>query len=101
MSTDLQVPYQKTALSANGGSNGRLTFVSTSGFRKGARVLLKDDNTDAVELIVDEIVSGTVLTVRLESLLSLYDCSAYTTGQNAALTQNEQTDIYARTWNWF
>jgi len=101
MATDLQTPYQSTALSVDGGSNGRLTFASTAGFRKGARVFLRDDNTDAVELIIDEIVSATVLTVRLESLLSLYNCSAYTVAQNAMLTQNEQTDMYARTWNWF
>lgn len=103
MPTDLQVPYEKQALTANGGADGRLTVTSTANFRRGARVLLIDNDTAAIELIIERIVSATVIEVRDPFVTGacLKDCSAYTTAQSAAVTQNPQADFYARQWTWF
>lgn len=103
MATDLKMPYVKQALTADGSAAGFITVASTTGFRKGARVLLKDDVTDAIELVIDEVVSATQLAVRDPSKIGTmrYDCSAYLLAENAAVTQNEQADFYTRQWMWF
>jgi len=79
MATDLQMPYVAQALTADGGSDGRLTVASTANLRKGARVLLRDNTNDAVELEITKIVDATHVEVKDPSKIGsfLYDCSAY------------------------
>jgi hypothetical protein len=103
MATDLQIPYEKQALTADGPITGLLTVTSTAKLRKGARVLLKSNNVTAIELVIDDIISATVLAVRDPAVCgsARADCSAYTLAQSAAITQNPQVDFYARQWTWF
>lgn len=103
MATDLYMPYERQALTANGGADGRLAVTSTANLRKGARILLRSNNVEAIELIIDRIVSATVIEVRDPAVTgaALKDCSAYTLAQSAAITQNVQPDYYARQLTWF
>jgi hypothetical protein len=101
--TDLHIPYEKQALTANGGADGSLTVTSTANFRKGARVWLASGTQTSVELVIDQIVDATHVKVRNPNVtgLAYYNCSAFLLADSAALFQNEQTDQYARSWNWF
>lgn len=99
-------------LTANGGTDGSLTFAATAAFRKGRLGWLKDDNSPSLKCIITEVVSGTVIKVRavpdqlvlgtsaqgggvaetrqLGAFTPNYgttDCSAYTTAQNARFDQ--------------
>lgn len=100
MATDLLMPYEKQALTANGGADGRLAVTSTANFRRGARVFLKSNNVAGVELVIDRIVSATVLEVRDPSKIGavLFDASAYLLAQSASVEQNPQPDFYASQW---
>lgn len=103
MATDLQIPYEKQALTADGATSGVLTVASTAKLRKGARVLLRADTLESMELVIDQVISGTTIGVRDPSKIGTarFDCSAYTKALNAAVVQNEQVDFYSRQWNWF
>lgn len=98
--SDLQIPYEKQVLTANGGSDGRLTMTSTANLRKGARILLRSDLIAAVELVIDRVVDATHIEVRDPSKTGamLQNCSAYLTADNAAVFQNPQVDYYASSW---
>lgn len=100
MATDLQIAYEAQALTADGGSNGRLTVTSTAKLRKGARILLRSSAVDAVELVIDSIDSATVIEVRDPSVTGacLFNCSAYLVVDTATVTQNPQVDYYASSW---
>lgn len=99
MATDLQIPYEKQALTANGGANGILTVASTALFRKGAVVLLSD-GTLSVKLVIDLIIDATHIAVRDPSKIGAlrYDASAYLVANSAAVYQPEQTDYYNNDW---
>lgn len=53
------------ALSADGTADGSVTVASTTPFRAKARAMIVDNNTAAVEVIIAEIVSATVMKLRL------------------------------------
>lgn len=99
MATDLQIPYDKQVLTANGGSNGILTVTSTALLRKGATVMLSD-GTLSVKLIIDQIIDATHIGVRDPTKIGAlrFDASAYLTANNAAVYQMEQTDYYNNDW---
>lgn len=99
MATDLQIPYEKQALTANGGANGILTVTSTANFRKGAIVMLSD-GTLSVKLIIDLILSATTIAVRDPTKIGTlrFDASAYLVANSAAVYQPEQTDYYNNDW---
>lgn len=100
MATDLKIPYEKQALTADGGANGILAVTSTAKLRKDARVLLKSNTVDAVELVIDAIVDDTHVAVRDPSKTGMarYAADAYLLADGAALTQNEQSDFYSAFW---
>lgn len=55
------------ALTADGTADGSVTVASTTPFRAKARAFIRDNNTPAVEVIIVEIVSATVMRLRLAS----------------------------------
>lgn len=98
---DLLIPYDRQALTADGGSDGTLTLVSTAKLRRGARVWLSDNNSTSVELVIDQVINSQKIAVRDPSKIGMsrFDCSAFTVAQSAALSQSEQTDFtMARGW---
>lgn len=99
MATDLQIPYEKQALTANGGSNGILTVTSTALLRKGAVVMLSD-GTISVKLVIDQIIDATRIAVRDPSKIGAlrFDASAYLVANSASVQQPEQTDYYNNDW---
>lgn len=52
------------ALTANGGTDGSLTFAATANFRKGRTGWLTDANSPAQKCLITEIVSATVIKVK-------------------------------------
>lgn len=100
MATDLQMPYEKQALTANGGSDGRLTVTSTANLRRGAHVYLGSTAVAAVELVIDRIVDATHIEVRDPSKTGtlLFNSSLYLTADTAVVVQNPQPDYYASQW---
>ncbi len=96
------------ALTSNGGTDGTLTMASTAGFRVGSRCNLSSSGVTGVEVIVVEIVSGTVLRAapitpaknsydqgqnyKLNALSygSTTSWAAYTTAQTATLDASRQ-----------
>lgn len=52
------------ALTADGTADGSITVASTTPFRAKARAFIRDNNSAAVEVIIAEIVSATVMKLR-------------------------------------
>lgn len=100
MATDLQIDPEQQALTADGGSNGILTVASTSGLRKGARIFLRADDLDSLELVIDKVIDATHIAVRDPNVTGAVrkDCSSYTMVLNAKLFQPAQSDFYASQW---
>jgi hypothetical protein len=89
-------PYVSAALTANGASTGLVTIGDTSNFRKGCTVWLGSGAVTPVMLIIDSVVSSTVLALRDPTKIGTAryaGCSAYLTADSATITQNEQTDF--------
>lgn len=93
-------PYNQSALTADGSSTGTVSVASTQPFRAGARVWLGSTTVTPVELIVDEIVSATVLALRDPRKIGSvrFPANAYLVADGAALTQNVQPDFLAANW---
>jgi hypothetical protein len=81
------------SLTADGGSNGILTFADTSLFEVGATCYLSATGLPTVSLLVDAILSSTQLAVKIYGQYTRFPSSAYTVALSAKLTQPQQVDF--------
>lgn len=83
------IRYVKQAFTQNGTAGGIVTVATTYRFVRGATVFLSSNTQSIVELQISEVISQTKIAVKIANGLSydLFDCSAYTTADSAAITQ--------------
>src|SRR5258706_3531156 len=87
------------ALTADGdtGGVGQITVASTTTFRAKAHAYVGDDNSTPVEVIIVDIVSATIMKVRLvfkaDGLTRNPGSYGYSTMAAFTTGQNERTDI--------
>ncbi len=86
------IHYAQEDLTDDGGTNGVITVADTASFVAGAMVWLNSDTVDGKELEIDEIIDATTMFVSDPSVVTFdrFDASAYTTADNAVITQNQQ-----------
>jgi len=85
----IKLDFASQALAANGTANGVLTVSGAYSFNRGARVYLSATGVATKELLVNEILTSTTLSVKEDHgyQYSNFDCSAYTLVLGATLTQ--------------
>jgi hypothetical protein len=85
----IKIDFASQALAADGTANGVLTVSSAYSFNRGARVYLSATGVATKELLVNEILTATTLSVKEDHgyQYSNFDCSAYTLVLGATLTQ--------------
>lgn len=97
-----QVSAKSALCTADATSAGLVTIASTTGWLPGALVWIKDNNTEAVECKIVEVVSSTVL--RLRALTNaakmpgaFSDLSAFTLAQAARIGMEQQVVTVSQT----
>ncbi len=83
----IDIPYLSLDLQADGNANGIVTVTDTSALFVGSTVNLISDTVDGKALVIDAILDSTTVAVKdpLNEGYTRFDCSAYLTGDNAAL----------------
>lgn len=90
----IPVSKQFALLTADGGTDGTVQIADTTRWLPGAKVNLRDDNTDPILCVIVEKVGSNKLRLRAVGSTASYGGSgtlaAYTTAQNASLSMDPQ-----------
>ena len=90
----IPVSKQFALLTADGGADGTVQIADTTRWIPGAKIYLRDDNTDPIQCVIVERVGSNKLRLRPVGSTASYGGSgtlaAYTAAQNASIAMDPQ-----------